>query len=239
MNKVIKEFDERIERGLRQVWENQKALKGELDAAEFHLRAYRHLLADTVDQINNMGEVVTKVIELEMEMPGREEVEGTKVPKKIVDMSHYFQIAQKEMDELEKNDKSTAERNNLEVLLSHYSSLPEEQIEEVLKRVEGGERQIEGKEGEMIPLTDESSKVIVAMLRMGLAMRAEIKDKVLMSQHEDMPEGAAIFGGYDGSHSRNEGQEEGTCCCGEDGASCEFSESAVPEVQTGDGGSVP
>ena len=99
----FEERDKKIQETVQQLWENQREMKGGLDVAEFHLRAYRRLLADLCDKVYVMGDV-----ELVDAPVGTDEA-GQPIIKKVVNMRHYLTLARMEILQIHEEEQKRQE----------------------------------------------------------------------------------------------------------------------------------
>jgi len=100
--------DEKIKESISGLWTNQTELKGGLDVAEFHLRAYRRLIADLCNEVYHEGAV--EMIELpDSPSKFRMDAEGKPLPARVVNMRHYFMLAQQEIKEIHEAEQRKRE----------------------------------------------------------------------------------------------------------------------------------
>lgn len=229
----LTQIEEKTTTSISQLWANQNALKTGLDMAELHLRAYRRLLADVVNQLNDDGPVA--MIEVEVGP------EGQQTKKKVVNMRFYLEAAQAEIAQLEAREKAAQaaaqEMKRLRALivgrLGETKTL--EELEQILAQLEGGATEIQVTGQETATITDQSRPIGIELLQDVIRLKKASPVKEPATPEDSIPEGAAIFGGENAtSNSRNEGPKEpqlsDTDSSGEHGASSELSQSPVPDL---------
>lgn len=239
LQQEIKQFEERVIKNIEQLWSNQNSLKGGLDMAEFHLRAYRRLIADIANQINNEGQVVMEQIDAKGQ-------DGEDITKRVVNMKHYFTLAKAEIERLEEIEKAARaaamERAMVDGAVKKTSAKTLEEMEEILAKLEGGEEVLHISETEFVKLTAETRLLAIEMLQDAIRVKKVPPAPEAPTAPDDgIPEGAAVFGGeHAPSDQRNEGQQETRPeepdRGGEHRPPSELPESPVPNVQAGDGG---
>ena len=188
--------DQKIQEVISRLWDNQTELKGGLDVAEFHLRAYRHLIADLCNKLFNEGDVVMRELP-EVPSKFRKDMDGKPLPVRVVNMTHYFKLAQKEIAALAEAERRKKEAETVQKAIFHLQEVctPESLID-IRDRVLAGEKILKDESGKEIELSPETLAFAVKLL--GNAVELKTKPPAPEEQtasEEDVPPGAAIFGG--------------------------------------------
>lgn len=216
----------------QQLWENQRELKEGLDVAEFHLRAYRRLIADLCNKTFGDGDVQTIMVPT-----GAKDDKGEPVTTRVVNMRHYFESARDEIKMVQEKDRLQALHNDIaKAVKKLYETCTAESLEDIATRVEQGEKILKDDQLKELELDDQMRAVAVTMLRKAVGLKnAPPTSLTQVEPNDGIPEGAAVFGGdHAASSAGNEGQEEPDPG-GEDGAPSDVPQGEVPTVQARDG----
>lgn len=227
---MMESLEKRFADTTQRLWENQRELKEGLDVAEFHLRAYRRLIADLCNKAFGDGDVQTYV------------VESPDGPKRIVNMRYYFDAAKAEIQQMLEREKLQATYAPIRQAVEKLAeTCTPESLEDIAARVEAGEKILKDEAGKEFELDDDRLKLAAVSLMRKIAEDKKAPQVEVPAAPDDgIPEGAAVFGGENAtSDPRNERPQEGASGGGEDGASGSVPEGEVPPLQAGDGGGGP
>jgi len=212
------QLEQKVDKALKRLWENESELKQGLDSAEFNLRAHQKVmnaLAIDIDSLRSAGHFHLPVTEDEVPVPFQllsvpqavqvteVEIEGTEEtpPSTLRRMNweFYHGEVKKDLDVLEglrKQQEAAELEVEKGVILPAVALLvekvPPEVAGEVARRIHQGEDILRDGEGKVLELSRGGR--ILAVETLLAASKVKEEPEAPPSQ-PDTPEGAEIFGG--------------------------------------------